>query len=69
MIQLLASKAKSGELAINLARQHFENHEWGLARIAIDNAFSKGDLADGESARDLKMEILQRLYAGSKVEA
>ena len=61
MIQLLARKSFSGELYVRIAKMHLENHEWGRALTAIDEALEKGGLVDGQEAYRLRGEICSLL--------
>jgi Tfp pilus assembly protein PilF len=62
MIDLLAKKTASGNLHINLALQYLRKHEWGLARKALEEGMSKGQLAEPEQADKLFREIHERLF-------
>ena len=57
MIDALTMKLVSGDLYVNLAKLHLTNHEWGLARKAIDSGLAKGELSDLAEARRLSREI------------
>jgi hypothetical protein len=57
MINLLAKKSDKGDLSINLARHHLAKHEWGLARIAIENGIAKGGLKEPDQAARLLVDI------------
>ena len=61
MIKLLAKKSDKGELSLNLARHHLSNHEWGLARIAIENAIAKGGLSEADYAFELLADIHHKM--------
>jgi hypothetical protein len=61
MIDLLSKKSTSGDLCINLAKQHLGMHEWGRAKMAIDEGLSKGHLSEPEKAFMLFEEICHRL--------
>ncbi len=58
---MLARKADSGDLSANLARQHLRNHEWGLAKIAVEDALARGRLSDPDKVHSLLAEIDDRL--------
>ena len=57
MIDALTMKLVSGDLYVNLAKLHLSNHEWGLARRAIESGLEKGGLSDFAEARRLLREI------------
>ncbi|MEJ2533285.1 MAG: hypothetical protein P8Y92_15975 [Halioglobus sp.] len=61
MVDLLSSKARSGDLCINLARQLLQRNEWGLAMRAIERGFAKGSLSEPDEAAALLQDICQRL--------
>ena len=61
MIKLLAKKSDKGELSLNLARHHLSNHEWGLARIAIENAIATGRLSEPDQAFQLLADIHHKM--------
>ena len=67
MLELLAKKSSRGDLFVNLARQHLLNHEWGLARMAVEDALARGQLSDFELVRSLQAEIDDRLGLGPKI--
>jgi hypothetical protein len=62
VIDLLANKTQSGELFVNLAIVHFRNHEWGQAKMAVDQALHKGGLSDHRRVLALLEEINDRLF-------
>ncbi len=66
MLDILAKKSQRGDLCVNLARQHLLNHEWGLARMALEDALARGRLSEPELARTLQQEIYERLGLGLK---
>lgn len=53
MLDLVARKSNKGDLYLNLAKSHLRRHEWGLARLAIEEALSKGHLSDPTQAKHL----------------
>ena len=57
MIDLLASKSRSGEIFLNKARQHLARHEWGQARMAIEQGLNKGGLNDRREGQQLLDEV------------
>jgi hypothetical protein len=61
MIDLLSRKTASGDLDVNLALHHLANHEWGLARTAIENGLAKGGLSEPNMAGILLQDIYARL--------
>jgi len=63
MLEVLAKKCRSGDLSIALAERHVSNHEWGLARIAVEQALTKGHLANPGHANQLLKDILRRINA------
>lgn len=67
MIDLLTKKVASGDLFINLAAQYLGQNEWGLARRAVEEGFSKGHLSDPDVAHALQRDIYQRLGIQSEV--
>ena len=64
MIDIIARKAATGEVCINKARMHLERHEWGLARMALEDGLSKGGLDDLFEAKKLLQDICRRLHNG-----
>lgn len=64
MIDIIARKAATGEVCINKARMHLERHEWGLARMALEDGLSKGGLDDLFEAEKLLQDICRRLHNG-----
>jgi hypothetical protein len=64
MIELLAKKSCSGEISINKAKQHLTRHEWGLARMALEQGLNKGGLDDQREVETLLEEIRERLRSG-----
>ena len=64
VIDMLARKSQSGQLCINKARMHLARHEWGLARIALEDGLSKGGLHDHTEVEELLRDILGRLHHG-----
>lgn len=56
MIDLLLNKVDSGDLHINLARQHLQAHEWGLARKMLVEGLARGNLSNPRQATDLMRE-------------
>lgn len=61
MIDLLASKTGNGDLLINLASRQLENHEWGMARLTIEQALERGNISDRERARQLLQDTCRRM--------
>ncbi len=61
MLNLLAKKARGGDLCINLARQHLLKHEWGLARLALEDGISRGNLSEPKAAQVLLDEVNEYL--------
>ena len=61
MIDALTMKSASGDLYVNLAKLHLSNHEWGLARRAVESGLEKGELSDFAEARRLLGEIISLL--------
>jgi len=61
MIELLSKRTVSGDLFVNLAKHHLQLHEWGLARIAIENAIERGELSEPRRAHKLKRAIERSL--------
>jgi hypothetical protein len=68
MIDLLAKKSSNGDLYIVQATLHMANHEWGLARIAIERGIAKGDLSNPERAYTLMQVVCAILEIGSETE-
>lgn len=66
MIDIVARKAASGEVCINKARIHLARHEWGLARMALEDGLSKGGLYDRFEAEELLRDICRRLHSGTE---
>jgi hypothetical protein len=67
VLELLAKKSSGGDLSVNLARQHLLNHEWGLARMAVEDALARGRLSEPNQARLLQAEIYYRLGLGANI--
>lgn len=63
MIEIVARKAATGEVCINKARIHLARHEWGLARMALEDGLSKGGLDDRFEAEELLRDICRRLHS------
>jgi hypothetical protein len=61
MLDLLSKKASSGDLYVNMAQDHLQKHEWGMAKISVERALAKGALSEPGRARDLLREICVRL--------
>ena len=61
MIEILSRRCHSGDLCINLARQHLGNNEWGLAHMALQEGLARGRLSEPDTARALMKDICQRL--------
>ena len=57
MLHLLAKKSTSGEMSVNLAEHYLANHEWGLAKQAIEEALSKSGLLDMDHALRLLGDV------------
>ncbi|MEE4144536.1 MAG: hypothetical protein V2I26_07025 [Halieaceae bacterium] len=68
MIEIVARKAASGEVCINKARMHLARHEWGLARMALEDGLSKGGLDDQFEAEKLLQDICRRLHNGADLD-
>ena len=62
VIDIVARKAATGEVCINKARMHLARHEWGLARMALEDGLSKGGLNDHFEAEKLLQDISRRLH-------
>jgi len=43
---------------------HLARHEWGLARMALEDGLSKGGLNDLIEAEELLRDICRRLHNG-----
>ena len=61
MLELLARKSQGGGVVVNLARQYLDNHEWGRARILLQNYADKCEGEELNQARHLLYEACQRL--------
>ena len=57
MIELLSSKATSGDLYINMAQDYLEQHEWGLAQQSLARGLAKGSLSKPDHAEELLHNI------------
>ena len=68
MIDLVARKSRGGEVCINKARMHLARHEWGLARMAVEDGIHKGGLCDPGEVEKLLQDILLRLGIGPSLE-
>lgn len=68
MIDLLAEKSSNGDLYIVQATLYMANHEWGLARIAIEKGIAKGDLSNPERAYTLMQVVCSILDIRSETE-
>ena len=64
MIDLLSSKAASGDIYINMAMQYLERHEWGQAMLAVEKAVAKGRLSEPDQVDAVLQEIRDRLGLG-----
>ena len=63
MIDLLAQKALGGAIYINKAKLHLAKHEWGLARLAIEEAMAKGGLDERHEAEALRKDVHHILWS------
>lgn len=61
MLQHLAGRSGMGDLYINLATRHLNQHEWGRAYLALEQGMSKGLLHDLPETRQLLDDVCQRL--------
>lgn len=61
MLEMMARKSFHGDLYLSLAEQHLSRNEWGLARIALEQALRKGSLIRPDRAERLREEIGDRL--------
>ena len=61
MLDLLTMKSASGDLCINLAAQYLGQHEWGLAKKAVEEGLAKGHLSEPDRAHALLQDIYRRL--------
>ena len=61
MLHLLAKKSTTGEVSVNLAEHYLANHEWGLAKQAIEEALSKGNILDADYALRLLGDVCHRM--------
>jgi hypothetical protein len=61
MIDLLSKKSTKGELALDLAKQLLQCHEWGRAKKEIERALTKGNLVDTDAAMFLYNDVCSRL--------
>ena len=68
MLDIVARKAATGEVCINKARMHLEKHEWGLARMALEDGLSKGGLNDHFEAEKLLQDICRRMHNGPELD-
>jgi Tfp pilus assembly protein PilF len=57
MIKLLAKRSSAGQIYLNVAKKYLSEHEWGLARHAIEIALEKGHLVDVEEGHRLRGKI------------
>ena len=67
MIDLLAQKSLGGNIYINKAKLHLAKHEWGLARLAIEEAMAKGGLDERHEAEALLQDVHQILWSRSDI--
>ena len=61
MLELVAQKSRTGEVAVNVAAQCLGRHEWGQARFWLEAAIKKGFLSEPEQARVMLKEVHSRL--------
>jgi hypothetical protein len=61
MLKSVANKANTGNLLVNLAREHLYRHEWGEARMALETGLAKGSLDNLDEARKMLLEIYAKL--------
>lgn len=47
---------------------HLARHEWGLARMALEDGLSKGGLIDHFEAEELLQDICNRLHNGPELD-
>ena len=64
MMELVPRKATTGQVDINRARMYLKRHEWGLARMALEDGLSKGGLHDISEVEELLQDIYARLHGG-----
>lgn len=64
MIELLSSKASSGDIYVNMAMQYLERHEWGQAMMAVEKAVAKGRLSEPERVDAVLQDLRDRLGMG-----
>ena len=67
MKEMIARKTRNPELLLNLAQQYLECHEWGRARIVLEQ-LDKNSPTHGVRARKLSQDISQRLYSSRSQE-
>jgi hypothetical protein len=65
MLELIAQKSQTGEVAVNAAAQRLARHEWGQARLLLENALKKGLLSQPEQARAMLTDVHHRLGISS----
>ena len=61
MIDMLSRKSASGDISLNLALQYLRENEWGLAKMAAEQALAKGRLSEPETAVALLRDVCRRL--------
>lgn len=61
MLDILSKKSASGDLCISRAMQYLDQHEWGLAKMAVKEGLEKGCLTEPDRAQALLEDICRRL--------
>lgn len=61
MLELIAQKSESSEVSVNLARQYLNRHEWGQARLLLQEALEKARPGDLILIHSMLEDISDRL--------
>lgn len=61
MLELIARTSKNPEVLLNLAQRHLQRHEWGRARLVLEQLDASDSSAYRDQVNELLQDIIQRL--------
>ncbi len=61
MLELVARKSNNPEVLLNLARRYLDCHEWGRARMLLEQMDTRDSPECGVQVETLLQDILRRL--------
>ena len=61
MLELIARKSNNPDVLVNLAQEYLEHHEWGRARMVLEQLDTSGSPGYGSQVEELLQDILRRL--------